>query len=124
MPARPSPVTLALAACLFLAGLSAAAVAPYRAIVGVEELGLTNTQFALITGLGAAGTAMTSLVLGVISDKTRDRRHLVLLVVSVAVAGYALVWRAPHAWSFALAFGLIIPFGNTLISQTFSYARS
>lgn len=124
MQARLSPVTLALSACLFLAGLSAAAVAPYRAIVGVEELGLTNTQFALITGLGAFGTALTSLVLGVISDKTRDRRHLVLLVVSVAAAGYAMVWLAPHAWTFALAFGLIIPFGNTLISQSFSYARS
>lgn len=119
-----SPVTVALCACLFLTGLAAAAVMPYRAIVGVETLGLTNTQFALITGFGGLATALTSLVLGVISDRTEDRRALVLLVVAVGCVGYGMVWLYPHLWTFALAFAVIIPFGNTLTSQSFSYARS
>ena len=119
-----SPVTVALCACLFLTGLAAAAVMPYRAIVGVETLGLTNLQFALITGFGGLATALTSLVLGMISDRTEDRRALVLLVVTVGSVGYGMVWLYPHLWTFALAFAVIVPFGNTLTSQSFSYARS
>ena len=120
----PSPVTAILASCLFLTGLAAAAITPYRAIVGVETLGLSNFQFALIVGLGGVGTAIASFVLGTISDRAADRRRLVLLCAAVGCLGYAMVWFVPSAVCFALAFGIVIPFGSAITSQNFSYARS
>ncbi len=120
----PSPVTVILAACLFLTGLAAAAITPYRAIVGVETLGLSTSQFALIIGFGGIGTAIASLILGSISDRAADRRRLVLLCAFVGCLGYSMVWLLPTALSFALAFGIVIPFGSAITSQNFSFARS
>ncbi len=120
----PSPVTAVLAACLFLTGLASAAVTPYRAIVGVETLGLTNAQFALITGFGGLATAIASLALGAMSDRAADRRRPVLLCAVVGCLGFAMVWIWPTALSFAVAFAVVIPLGSALVSQNFSYARS
>ncbi len=87
-------------------------------------MGPTNTQFARITGFGGLATALTSLVLGVIFDRTGERRALVLLVVMVGCAGNGMVWLFQRLLTFALAFLVIISFGNTLTSQGFFYARS
>jgi SET family sugar efflux transporter-like MFS transporter len=71
-------VTSLLACSLFLAGLSAAAIAPYRAVVAVKELGFSNGTYAAIITLSSVATAIASVVLGALSDRMGDRRKLVI----------------------------------------------
>ena len=52
---------------------------PYRAIVGVETLGLSNAAFGLVMALNALGGSAIAVLLGWLSDKVKDRRLLVLL---------------------------------------------
>lgn len=118
------PVTAILGSSLFLIGMSAAAVAPYRAIVAIEHLGMTNALYALVMTLGSVGTAVASLVLGYFSDRVPDRRQLIVGSALLGVFAYGLVYFAPSQLSYILAFCVILPFGGALFSQTFSFSRA
>lgn len=117
-------ITGALATNIFLSGAAFAAMTPYRAIVGVETLGLSNAAFGFVMALNALGGSMIAVLLGWISDKVEDRRILVLLCAIGGVLGFALVWAVRTPLGFATAFCLLVPFGNALFSQSFSYSRA
>ncbi len=117
------PVTAILSACLFLIGMSAAAIAPYRAIVAIDNLNMSNSLYALIITLSSVGTAVASLVMGYFSDRIPDRR---LLVIGCAILGglaYSLIYLFPTQLTYILAFCIVLPFGGALFSQTFAFSR-
>ncbi|KJZ19593.1 MFS transporter [Loktanella sp. S4079] len=121
------PVTLVtglMAANIFLSGAAFAALVPFRAIIGIEELGLSNAQFGIVMALSALGGAGIALLLGNLSDRVQDRRSLVLLSAIMGALGLAVVWAIRSPIAFTLAFCLLLPFGGALFSQSFSYARS
>lgn len=118
------PVTAILSACLFLIGTAAAAVAPYRALVAIDGLGLSNGVYAIIMTVSSIGTAIASLVLGYASDKVADRRILVVACGLIGTIAYGTVYLIPTVLSYVIAFCVILPFGAALFSQTFSYSRS
>lgn len=62
-------ITSLLATNIFLSGAAFAAMNPYRAIVGVETLGLSNAAFGLIMALNALGGSAITVLLGWLSDK-------------------------------------------------------
>ena len=96
---------------------------PYRAIVGVETLGLSNAAFGLVMALNALGGSAIAVLLGWLSDRVADRRILVLLCDMGGALGFVLVWALRTPVGFATAFCLLVPFGNALFSQSFSYSR-
>lgn len=118
------PVTTILSACLFLIGTAAAAVAPYRALVAIDGLGLSNGVYAIIMTVSSIGTAAASLAMGYVSDKVSDRRILVVACGLIGTIAYAAVYFVPTVLSYVIAFCVILPFGGALFSQTFSYSRS
>lgn len=65
---RAIPHTL-LASIVFLSGVAFAAMTPFRAIVGIDVLGLSNQAFAVVMALSAAGSAGASVILGLLSDR-------------------------------------------------------
>ena len=117
-------VTLLLAASLFLAGLSAAAITPYRAVVTVEALGLSNGTYAAIITFNALATALASVVMGHVSDRMGDRRLLVIFSAVMGGLAYALIWLIPGRATYLLAFCGILPFGGALFSQSFAFSRA
>ncbi len=117
-------VTGLLAATIFLSGAAFAAMTPYRAIVGVDELGLSNAAFGTVMALTAVGSACASVALGWLSDKVADRRVLILLCAAMGVVAFGLIWTIQTPFVFVLAFCLLVPFGNALFSQIFSYSRT
>lgn len=117
-------ITGLLALNIFMSGAAFAAMTPYRAIVGVETLGLSNAAFGLIMALNALGGLMISVFLGWFSDRVRDRRLLVLICALAGALGFVLVWSVQTPIGFATAFCLLVPFGNALFSQSFSYSRA
>ncbi|MBF6593041.1 MAG: MFS transporter [Thermaceae bacterium] len=124
IPKRRLPVTAILSVTLFLIGMAAAAIAPYRAIAAIEGLGMSNSVFALVITLGSLGTALTSLVLGYFADRISDRRLLVLVSSSLGALAYGLIYLFPTQLTYILSFCLILPFGGALFSQTFSFSRA
>lgn len=116
-------VTGYLATNIFLSGAAFAATAPYRAVVGIDVLGMSNATFALVMALNALGGAITAVVLGWLSDKAKDRRVLVWLCALIGAIGFIIVWSLQTPIAFIIAFCLLVPFGNALFSQSFSYAR-
>jgi SET family sugar efflux transporter-like MFS transporter len=123
-PLWSSPVLGIFTANVFLAGVGVAAIVPFRAIVGVEALGLSNTVFAGVMALNAIVGAAAGVLLGWLSDKVGDRRWLVLLCGGIGALGFALVWLVRTPLGFMLAFCLFLPFRNALFSQLFSYSRA
>ena len=118
------PVTAILGSSLFLIGMSAAAIAPYRAIVAIDNLSMSNALYALVMTLGSLGTALASLVLGYFSDRVPDRRLLIVFCSILGALAYGLIYFVPTQLSYILAFCLILPFGGALFSQTFSFSRA
>lgn len=122
MPTRR--VTGLLATNIFLSGAAFAAMTPYRAIVGVDSLGLSNATFGIVMALTAVGSACAAVALGWLSDKVADRRILIFLCAVMGVVAFGLVWAIQTPVVFVLAFCLLVPFGNALFSQSFSYSRA
>ncbi len=116
-------VTSILSATIFLIGMSASAIVPYRGIVAVDELHLSNAAYAVITSISSCGTAVVALLMGHFADKIRDRRLGVLICAAFSAAAYALIFFSPSQLSYIIAFCVILPFGGALFSQAFSYAR-
>ncbi|MDP3194987.1 MFS transporter [Tabrizicola sp.] len=117
-------VTGLLATNIFLSGAAFAAMTPYRAIVGVDSLGLSNAAFGTVMALTAVGSACASVALGWLSDKVADRRILIFLCAAMGVVAFGLIWAIQTPFVFVLAFCLLVPFGNALFSQSFSYSRA
>ena len=117
-------ITALFASTIFFSGASFAAMTPYRAIVGVETLGLSNAAFGLIIALNAIGGLLISVLLGWLSDKVNDRRILALICAIGGALGFVLVWGFRTPVGYATAFCLLIPFGNALFSQSFSMSRA
>ena len=117
-------VTGLLATNIFLSGAAFAAMTPYRAIVGVDELGLSNAAFGIVMALTAVGSACASVALGWLSDKVADRRILIFLCALMGVVAFGVIWAFQTPFIFILAFCLLVPFGNALFSQSFSYSRA
>lgn len=117
------PVATILGTCLFLIGISSAAIAPYRAITAIDNLGISNSIYALIMTLTSMGTAIASLVMGHISDRIPDRRVLIMASAGLGVLAYGLLYLFPAQLTYIIAFIVIMPFGGALFSQTFSFSR-
>lgn len=117
-------ITSLLAVSLFLAGLSSSAITPYRAVVAVEGLGFSNGGYAAIITFNSLATAAASLVLGRMSDRTSDRRLLVILTAALGGLAYGLIFLLPGQLTYLLAFCVILPFGGALFSQSFAFSRA
>lgn len=118
------PVTAILFTCMFLTGVSFAATAPYRSVLAVDTLGMSNSLFAILVTISAIGTALASLVLGNLSDKLGDRRLTVIFCAVSGAVAYGAIYLFPNIVAFSIAFCLILPFGGALFSQSFTFSRT
>lgn len=118
------PIVGILGLCLFLTGVASAAVTPYRGIVAIDGLGMSNQLYAIVLAVSSVGAALASLTLGYLSDKVADRRALVLACALLGAVAYGLIFLVPTQWVYTVAVCVILPFGAALFSQSFAYARA
>lgn len=118
------PVTAVLSTNLLLIGIASASIAPYRAIVAIDNLGISNAAYAVIMIVTSVATALVSLLLGYYSDRIPDRRQLVLACAILGAMAYGLIGLYPTQLTYIIGFCVILPFGGSLFSQTFSYSRA
>jgi SET family sugar efflux transporter-like MFS transporter len=124
MPSRTTPVTALIASGVFFSGVTYASTLSYGAIVGIENLGISNASYALLLMVASLVGATASVVLGFISDRVGDRRVLVLGCALMGALGYGLIYAFRSQLVFIIAIAAILPFGSAFFSQSFSYARS
>lgn len=124
MSGKHFPVANLLVAGLFFTGISAASIAPYRAIVAVEGLGMSNQTYALVITISSIATAVASVMMGYIADRIADRRILVIASAFLGGLAYGLIYLFPTQLTYIVAFCVILPFGGALFSQIFSFSRA
>jgi MFS family permease len=117
------PMAVTISAGLFAIGVGYASTAPYDAIIAIEHLDISHGDFALILTAASVVGVAASVALGWLSDKVGDRRVLVLAMTLLGALGFGLLYVLRSPFAFALAYCVILPFGNTAFSQTFAYAR-
>lgn len=117
------PVTAMLGASMFFSGVTFASTAPYTAIVGIEALGLSSGQYAALMSVTSIMGAMVSLLIGYVSDRLHDRRVLIVIAALAGFIGFGMVYAIRAPWGFAVAMGLIMPFGYAMFSQNFAFVR-
>lgn len=55
---------------ILMLGFAVASLAPYRSIIGIERLGLSEIEFALYTTISAIATIFVSIAIGIFTDQT------------------------------------------------------
>jgi MFS family permease len=124
MASRTAPVTALMGIAVFFSGVTYASTLSYGAIVGIESLGISNADYAILLMVASLVGASASVILGFISDKVGDRRVLVLGCALMGALGYGLIYASRSQLAFIVAVAAIAPFGGAFFSQSFSYARS
>lgn len=119
-----TPIALLLGLAIFLIGITAASVNPYRGILAIDGLGMPNDTFALVLTIGSIAAAIGSVIMGHISDKVEDRRKLVIGVALAGAVAYGLIFVVQTQLSFIIATCVFLPFGGAVMSQSLSYARA
>ncbi|OQP84788.1 MFS transporter [Rhizobium rhizosphaerae] len=109
---------------IFAFGFSGAATGPYMSVVGIRELGLTDTQFSLLMGTASAVNVVISILVGNIADRLGDYRRMMLSVGLFGIAGYGAIYLLPAKSTFILAGLLLLPAYGALNSLLFANARA
>jgi predicted MFS family arabinose efflux permease len=112
-----------LSASLCAIGVSLASTTPYDAVVAIDHLGISHTNYALILTVASIVGLVASVALGWLSDHIGDRRLLVLATALIGTVGFGIMYAFRSPVAFAIVWCLILPFGNAAFSQTFAYAR-
>ena len=117
------PTLRLIGAALLLFGALNASVYPYQSLIAIDQLGLTEPEFALILVLASITAVTISVLFGVIGDQRGNRRRIALVTSAAAALGIALMLFAPGPISFILCHGLLIPVASSIFGQLFALAR-
>jgi MFS transporter, SET family, sugar efflux transporter len=98
---------------MFVASAAGAATMPYRSIMAIEALGMSEQTFSLMIFCSTVSSLIFGVSIGIISDFAGHRKRLMAIFSTMGVAGCALVWLFPSAWMMALVMIAILPFSNT-----------
>jgi SET family sugar efflux transporter-like MFS transporter len=100
---RANPAIRAGAIGIFLYGFAGATTGPYQSVVGIRELGLSDSAYSALILTAAAVNVAASIGIGILSDRLGRYRWSMLLAAALGVVGYGMVWLLGTAWAFVLA---------------------
>ena len=114
----------AIALALVMLGFTYASTIPFQSIVGVEQLHMSERQFAwLIFGIGIAGM-VGNLVLGALSDFAKNRKTFVLFCLLFGAVGFGLFAVLPSTTTFLICLLLVTPISGSAYSLLFGTVRA
>ncbi|MBJ7578222.1 MFS transporter [Devosia sp. MC532] len=117
------PVTPMLGTSMFFSGITYAATAPYASLVGVDALGMAPSVFATVMAIGSLIGLISAIGLGLLSDRIKDRRWLVILTAFAGMTGHALIFWGQSPLAFIIATAVIMPLGLGCFSQCLGFMR-
>ena len=113
-----------IALALVMLGFTYASTIPFQSIIGVQQLHMSERQFAwLIFGIGFAGM-VGNLVLGALSDFAKNRKTFVLFCLLGGAIGFGLFSVLPSATTFLICLLLATPLSSSAYALLFGTVRA
>ena len=109
---------------IFLYGFAGAATSPYQSVIGIRELGLSNSTYSALMLAAAAVNVIVSLSVGNLADRLGNYRGMLLGVSVFGVAGYGLVYVIPAPAIFVTSALLLLPVFNAINPLLFANVRA
>ncbi len=109
---------------IFTFGFAGATTTPYRTIVGIVELGLSNGLYSALIFAAAAVNVIVSILLGNLADRLGEYRTMMLVAAVFGVIGYGAVYFFPTQEIFVLSALLLLPIYGCLNSLLFANVRA
>ena len=106
-----------------LFGVFAASFAPYVSLLGITIFGLSDPMFALQMTATLLVSVVTSVGIGILTDRHPLRRLFALIAMGASCAALLLVWLWGSTSAFLIAHTLIFPLGGTIFGQLFAVMR-
>jgi MFS family permease len=106
------PVLRTYGLLMFVASCAGAASQPYRSLMAIETLHMSEQAFALMMLLATLTNVVFGVTIGIVSDFAGDRRRMMSVLAMIGLAGSALLWlvqTAPMMWFVVI---LMIPLAN------------
>lgn len=119
---NPSIRVGALAILFF--GFSNAATAPYQAVIGIRELGLSDGVYSLLMLIAAVINVSASVLMGIVADRLGEYRKPMLCIALFGISGYFLVYFAANAPAFIAAKLILLPIFGAMNSLIFAHVRA
>ncbi|TRL40807.1 MFS transporter [Rhizobium straminoryzae] len=112
------------ALAIFLFGTTGAATSPYQSLIGIQELGLSNSAYAALMFAAAVINVTASVMMGIVADRMGDYRRSIVIVSGFGVAGFGIVYLAASAPAFVMSKLLLVPIFGALNSLIFANVRA
>ncbi|WP_064707441.1 MFS transporter [Rhizobium bangladeshense] len=119
-----NPAIRASMIAIFTFGMAGAMTAPYRSVVGIRELGLSNGLYSTLTFASAAVNVVVSVLLGNLADRLGEYRSAMIGACVFGIVGYGMVYAFPTAAIFIISGLLPLPIYGALNSLLFANARA
>ncbi|MBX4874757.1 MFS transporter [Rhizobium bangladeshense] len=101
-----------------------ASTAPYQSIIGINELGLSDGAYSALVFFSAIVNVVTSLTLGIWSDRLKERRPLVLSLSVAGMLGFGSIALIHSPAIFIFSTLLLVPMSNSTYSLLFASLRA
>ena len=112
---------IAFLAILFM-GTVIASLGPFQSVIGIEQLGFSNTAYAAIVFAGSVFSILISVCVGIYCDQTGRYREVLLVSITLGIFAGAVMWFVPTKLVFAVVHAVLIPLGGTIFTQAFAMA--
>ncbi|EJC85551.1 hypothetical protein Rleg4DRAFT_7438 [Rhizobium leguminosarum bv. trifolii WSM2297] len=119
-----NPAIRASMIAIFTFGMAGAMTAPYRSIVGIRELGLSDGLYSFLAFASAAVNVVISVLLGNLADRLGEYRSAMIGACIFGIVGYGMVYLFPTAAIFIISALLPLPIYGALNSLLFANARA
>ncbi|WP_064695688.1 MFS transporter [Rhizobium aegyptiacum] len=119
-----NPAIRASMIAIFTFGMAGAMTAPYRSVVGIRELGLSDGLYSVLTFASAAVNVVVSVLLGNLADRLGEYRSAMIGACIFGIVGYGIVYAFPTAAIFIISGLLPLPIYGALNSLLFANARA
>jgi MFS family permease len=114
----------AVAVALVLLGFTYAATIPYQSIIATQQLHMGEQQFGLLIFLVGLFGTFGSLVLGYLSDISKNRKTSVLYCLAAGAIGFSAFAIWPNILTFLICMLLVYPFSGSAYGLLFGTVRS
>ncbi|PCK83496.1 MFS transporter [Rhizobium sophoriradicis] len=119
-----NPAIRASMIAIFTFGMAGAMTAPYRSVIGIRELGLSDGLYSALSFVSAAVNVVISVLLGNLADRLGEYRSTMIGACIFGIVGYGMVYAFPTAAIFIISGLLPLPIFGALNSLLFANARA
>lgn len=109
--------------CILFMGVIVASLMPYLSIIGIERLGFSDANYAIITIGGALMSLVASVLVGIYTDQTGKYREMLIIAIVLGFFGSIAMYLLPEKGTFILVHALMLPLAWTSFTQYFALGQ-